>query len=122
MPISCWTTIFSYESTLAFVTFCESNAKVLLTVRQAFYQKSFAAAVPLHPFNAASVIWGGKEAANAARQDSRAVTFVTLAHVTNPQNRYHAVGVKKYRLPPSKDRLKSFGTENGAGDFHLLRS
>lgn len=51
-----------------------NNAKVLLTVRHAFYQKSFAAAVPLHPFNAASVIWGGKEAANAAHQDSRAVT------------------------------------------------
>ncbi len=44
----------------------------------------FAAAVPLHPFNAASVIWGGKKAANAARKDSRAVTFVTLSHVTQP--------------------------------------
>ena len=49
-----------------------NNAKVLLTVQRAFYQKSFAAAVPLHPFealptvlvgergNAAFVIWGGR--------------------------------------------------------------
>ncbi|MBR1831861.1 MAG: hypothetical protein IJ784_05435 [Ruminiclostridium sp.] len=83
-----------------------------MTVRHAFYQKSFAAAVPLHPFNAASVIWGGNEAANAARQDSRAVTSVTQT-----QNQYRAVSIKKDRLPPREDRPKSFAIENGADDF-----
>ena len=63
---------------------------------------------PLDSLNAASVIWGGKEAANAARKDSRAVTFDTLSPVAKPQNRYVIKNVGwNYEIAP--DASVSFG-------------